>query len=101
VLTGYNQLNQANNQQIVNNGAKESFSDNPNEKSFNHVDRGIETGRTGPNNENETMALPEREKDVRGAETLINECSQARDAVSADDRVAETVGPIESSRTGS
>ena len=95
--TFIHQLNNATNQQ-VNNGAEENLNDSSNEKVIDHVDRGNETGRTGPDKSDETLALS---KNSGGAETLITEQLQTRDAVSADNRVAETVGPIESSRTGS
>ena len=76
--TFVHQLNQANNQQ-VNNGAGENLNNSANEKVINNVDGRGETKRTGENQQNKTLALPEN---TRGQEAISHECNKARHEIS-------------------
>lgn len=76
--TFIHQVNNAHNQQ-VNNEAGENLNHSANERVINNVDSRSETGSTGENQQNETLALPEN---TGGQEALGHECNQTRHEVS-------------------
>lgn len=84
--TFIHQVNQAHNQQ-VNNGADENLNNSANKKVINEVDSGNETERARPNQQDETLALPEN---TGRKSTVSHECNEARDEVSAHKRAAKT-----------
>ena len=86
--TFIHQLNNAQNQQ-VNNGASKKLNKSSNERVINDVDASSETISTRENQSDETLALPEN---TGRKSTISHECNETRDAVSAHNRAAKTVG---------
>jgi len=83
--TFIHQTNNAHNQQ-VNNGLEKNLNNPANEKVINEVDSGDETKRARPNQQNETLAIPEN---AGGQEAISNECTQARHEVGKVARIGE------------
>ena len=86
--TFIHQVNQANNQQ-VNNGAGENLNNSANKKVINEVDRSDEAKRTGKNQQDETLAIPEIKRRVS---PNITECPKTRDAISTNKADTKTAG---------
>ena len=84
--TFIHQVNQAHNQQ-VNNGAGENLNNSANKKVINEVDRSDEAKRTGKNQQDKTLVIPEIQ---RRASPNITECLETRDAVSTNKAATKT-----------
>ena len=84
--TFIHQVNQAHNQQ-VNNGVGEKLNNSANKKVINEVDRSDEAKRTGKNQQDETLAIPEIKRRVS---PNITECLETRDAISTNKEVTKT-----------
>lgn len=85
--TFIHQVNQAHNQQ-VNNGVGEKLNNSANKKVINEVDRSDEAKRTGKNQQDETLAIPEIKRRVS---PNITECLETRDAISTNQAATKTV----------